>query len=147
MQKLLLATLTILLLLLLITSPLHADWPEESGILEPVQIFDQHYGTDQMNKVAQVVTDDFRDGKSKPEWTADVSRQLREIRYERMDSEIRGVVSNEDTATVLMRVNIGSLVGPVEHDEVFRLVRDEDRWLIDELEVSNEQNKPPGIEI
>jgi hypothetical protein len=137
--------LTIIFILIL-TSPLYADWPEDSAILEPVRIFDQYYGTDQMDKVAQVVTDDFRNGQPQSEWTAEVSRQLREIRYERKSSEITGVITNGDTATVLMRVTIGSLVGPVEHDEVFRLVRDGDTWLIDEIEVVNEDIKPHGIE-
>jgi predicted RNA-binding Zn ribbon-like protein len=144
MHRILIVTLTILLFL---TSPLYADWTEESGILEPVQIFDQYYGTDKMQRVAQVVSDDFRNGQPKSEWTAEVSRQLRDIRYERLRSEIKGVVSNEDTATVLMRVNIGSLVGPVEHEEVFRLIRYGDTWLIDGLEVTNEKIKPQGIEI
>ncbi len=62
-------------------------------------------------------------------------------------AEITGVITNGDSATVLMRVTIGSLVGPVEHDEVFRLVRDGDTWLIDDLEVVNEKIKPQGIEI
>ena len=138
--------LTIIFLLLL-TSPLHADWTEESGILEPVEIFDQYYGTDQIGKVAQVVTDDFRNGQPESEWTAEVSRQLRDIQYERLDSEIKGIVTSGDTATVLVRVEINSLVGPVENDEVFRLIRDGDTWVIDEVEVVNEDIKPHGIEI
>lgn len=55
--------------------------------------------------------------------------------------------ANRDTATVLLRVNIDSLVGPVEHDEVFRLFRDGDTWLINELDVVNEKIRPQGIEI
>ena len=144
MHRILLATLTILLLL---SSPLYADWTEESGILEPVKIFDQYYGTAHMYKVAQVVTDDFRNGQPQSDWAAEVSRQLRDIRYERMNSEIKGVVTNEDTATVLVRTRINSFVGPVEHDEVFRLVRDGDTWLLDDLEVANDKIKPQGIEI
>ena len=144
MYRILLATLTILLLL---TTPLYADWPEKSGILEPIQIFDQFYGTDQMGKVAQVVTDDFRDGKPKSEWAAEVSRQLRDIQYERLDSEIKGKILTDDKATILVRATIGTMAGKVEHDEVFRLVRDGDTWLIDEIEVVNEYIKPQGIEI
>ena len=138
--------LTIILLLIL-AFPIYADWTEESGILEPVKIFDQYYGKDQIGKVAQVVTDEFRDGKPKSDWAAEVSRQLRDFRYERLGSEIMGVVTSGDTATVLVRVEINSLVGPVEHDEIFRLIRDGETWLIDEIEVVNEYIKPQGIEI
>jgi hypothetical protein len=139
--------LIFLFTILILTTPLCAEWAEDAGIHEPVKIFDQFYGTDQMHKVAQVVTDDFRNGKPKSEWTAVVSRQLRDIKYERKSSEVKGVVTSGDTATVLVGVNIDSLVGPVEHDEVFRLVRDGDTWLIDGLEVTNEKIRPKGIEI
>ena len=144
MHRILLPTLTILLL---ITSPLYADWAEESGILEPVEIFDQFYGTDQMSKVAQVVTDDFRDGKPKSEWTAEVSRRLRDIRYERMGSEIKGKILTDDKATILIRATVETVAGKVEHDEIFRLIRDGDKWLIDDLEVANEKIRPQGIKI
>jgi hypothetical protein len=39
------------------------------------------------------------------------------------------------------------VAGKVEHDEVYRLIRKEDTWLIDEVEVINEDIKPQGIEI
>ena len=133
--------------MLFITTPLYADWPEESGILEPVQIFDQYYGTDQMHKVALVVTDDFRNGQSKSQWAATVSRQLRDIQYERLNSEIKGQILTDDKATILMRVTVETVAGKVEHDEVYRLIRDGDTWLIDELKVANEKIKHQGIEI
>jgi hypothetical protein len=100
-----------------------------------------------MHKVAQVVTDDFRDGKSKPAWTADVSRQLRDIQYERLHREVKGQILTDDKATILMRTTIGTVAGKVEHDEVYRLIRKEDTWLVDEVEVSNEKIKTQGIEI
>ena len=139
--------LCILTILLLLPSPLYAGWPKESGILEPVEIFDQYYGTDQMGKVAQVVTDDFRNGQSKSLWAANVSRQLRDIQYERLDSEIKGKILTDDKATILVRATVETVAGKVEHDEVFRLIRDGDTWLIDDLEVVNEDIKPQGIEI
>jgi hypothetical protein len=144
MNRILLATLAILLL---ITSPLYADWTEESGILEPVEIFDQYYGTDQMNKVAQVVTDNFRNGQPKSQWVATVSRQLSDIQYERLKSEIKGQILTDDKATILIRATIGTVAGKVEHDEIYRLIRKKGTWLIDEAEVINEDIKPQGIEI
>jgi len=35
----------------------------------------------------------------------------------------------------------------VEHDEIYRLIMIEGKWLIDEVEVVNEKIKPRGIEI
>lgn len=103
-------------MLLILTSSLYADWAEESGILEPVKIFDRYYGTEQMSKVTQVVTDDFRKGKSKSDWTANVSRQLRDIQYERLDSEIKGQIVSEGMATILMMATIRTVAGKVEQD-------------------------------
>jgi hypothetical protein len=144
MNRILLATLAILLLL---PSPLYAGWPKESGILEPVEIFDQYYGTDQMHKVANVVTGNFRNGQSRSKWAAEVSRQLRDIQYERLSSEIKGQILTDDKATILIRATIGTVAGKVEHDEIYRLIRKKGTWLIDEAEVINEDIKPQGIEI
>jgi hypothetical protein len=139
--------LIFLFTILILTTPLYADWAEDAGIHEPVKVFDQYYGTDQMHKVAQVVTNDFRNGQSESQWAATVSRQLRDIQYERLNSEIKGKILTDDKATVLIRATIGTMAGKVEHDEVYRLIRKEDTWLIDEVEVINEDIKPQGIEI
>ena len=139
--------LIFLFTILILTTPLCAEWAEDAGIHEPVKIFDQFYGTDHMHKVAQVVTDDFRNGQSKSQWAVNISRQLRDIQYVRLDSEIKGEILTDNKATILIRATIGTVAGKVEHDEVYRLIRKEDTWLIDELEVVNEKISPQGIKI
>ncbi len=135
--------------ILFFPSPLHADWVEESGILEPVQIFDQYYGIDQMDKVAQVTSRDFREGQSKSAWAEETASMLRRIEYERLDSEYIGAIANDDrtAAAVLMESTIQTIVGKVRHDELFRLVRDGDTWLIDELEITSETILPKTFDL
>ncbi len=125
----------ILLFVLLIASPL---WADESEILMPVGIFIVYYGTPDMDRVAEVVTEDFRDGKSKAEWAATTSRLLKSIKYERLESDIRQVVLSEDTAYVHVRARVDTVAASAEHDELYRVIRDGDVWKIDALEVVNE---------
>ena len=72
---------------------------QDSGILEPIKIFDQYYGTADMDRVADVVTSDFRDGKPKTLWVSDAWQALKELGYERLGTEVlviktRGMITN-----------------------------------------------------
>ena len=91
-----------------------------------------------MDKVAEVVTEDFRNGKSESEWATAIGRLLRGIRYERLESDIRQVVSDEDMAYVHVRATVDTAAGFAEHDELYRLEREGSKWKIDSLEVVNE---------
>ena len=136
--------LVTVLVFLIGPSPL---WAEDSDCLMPVGIFIVYYGTEDMDKVAEVVTEDFRKGKSELEWATTTNRLLRSIKYERLENEIKGQILTEDKATILIRETIRTVAGKVEHDEVYRLIKREDTWLIDDLDVVNEKIKPQGIEI
>ncbi len=124
----------ILLFVLLIIPPL---WAEDSQVLEPVHIFTQYYGKD-MNKVAEITTDELRDGKTKSEWAAYTVKMLESFGYERLKSDVKQTVKHEDLAYVHVRAKIDTMVGHVEHDELYRVILDGDTWLIDALEVVNE---------
>ena len=112
-------------------------WAEDSEVLKPVQIFIEHYGLD-MDKVAEVVTDEFREGRSKDEWATRTGKILKSYGYNRLTSEIRQTVKHEDLAYVHVRAKIDTMVGHVEHDELYRVVNEDGIWKIDGLEVVNE---------
>jgi len=139
----------VLFTILFFPSPLHADWVEESGILKPVQLFDQYYGTDQMDKVAEVVTDNFLGGKSRSEWAEETASLLHGIAYERLDSEYKGSIANEGhtEGSVLMATTFKTMAGKVRCVELFRLVRDGETWQIDDLEISDETILPKTFEL
>jgi hypothetical protein len=124
----------ILLFVLLIIPPL---WADDSQVLEPVHIFTQYYGKD-MDKVAEITTNELRAGKSKSEWAAYTGKMLESFGYERIKSDVKQTVKHEDLAYVHVRAKIDTMVGHVEHDELYRVILDNGRWLIDALEVVNE---------
>ena len=130
----------ILCLTLLLVPNLWATESKESQVLVPVQIFITHYGSD-MRYVAEVVTEDFREGKSKDEWAARKGKMLESFGYKRLKSEIKQTLVHDDLAFVHVRAKIDTMVGHVEHDELYRVVRDGDKWKIDGLEVVNEDIK------
>ena len=112
-------------------------WGEDSEVLKPVQIFIEHYGKD-MDKVAEVVTDEFREGRSKDEWATRTGKMLKSYGYRRLTSEIKQTVKHKDLAYVHVRAKIDTMVGHVEYDELYRIIRDGNTWKIDALEVVNE---------
>jgi hypothetical protein len=124
----------IILVILLIAPSL---WAENSEVLKPVQIFIEHYGKD-MEKVADITTLEFRDGKSKLEWAAFTGKMLESFGYERLQSDIKQTVRHDDLAYVHVRARVDTVAASAEHDELYRVIRDGDVWKIDALEVVNE---------
>jgi hypothetical protein len=98
----------------------------------------QYYGTADMDKVADVVNANFRDNKTKAEWIITTSRVLREIEYERLKGEITDKMINDNKGLVKANATIQTIVGKVDHVEVYYLLKENDRWLIDSLEITNE---------
>ncbi len=112
-----------------------ALWAEENPELEPVQIFIQYYGTSEMDRVAAVVTANFRDGKSESQWATFQGRLLKSMGYERLESEIKRVVVKDNTGHVHVRAKVDTLIGHVEHDEFYRVVQENSTWKIDAFEI------------
>ena len=112
---------------------------QDSGILEPIKIFDQYYGTADMDRVADVVTSNFRDGKPKTLWVSETWQILQELGYERLGSEVLDTEVKGDVGLVRLRAKNQTAVGVVKQDEVFSLVKDGGIWLIDDLQIMNEE--------
>ena len=115
----------------------------EKPYLDPVKIFDNYYGTDQMRLVAEVSTSDFRGGRSMDAWVADVVKELKRIEYQRLESEIRDTAVKDDVALVHIRSKIDTIVGQSRQSEIFQLTRQDGTWLINDLEVTDEVIDPP----
>jgi hypothetical protein len=114
-------------------------WAEDSlDVTEPVQVFLEGYGTAKMDAAAEVVTENFRDGKPKAVWTYDTWMVLEDIEYERMESKAMESLVDGDQALVRVHTIINTAAGQAEQDELYRLVRNDDEWLIDAMEVGNE---------
>ncbi len=112
---------------------------DDVAVHEAVTIFITYYGTADMGKVADVVTPNFRDGKSKLEWAYYTGSLLAAFAYERLENEITQVVIDGDEAYVHVRATIETFIGLTEQDELFRVVKDSDGWKVDALEIVNEK--------
>ena len=129
----------ILFMLIILVFGSQALWAEEPEILGPVTIFSKNYGTEHMDKVADVVTPEFRNGKCKFSWSEDTFSVLDFLEYESLESEIMGYVMDESLGYVHVRAVISTVYARVEQEELYRMIRKEGDWLIDALEVFNEK--------
>lgn len=129
---------TCLLIIFLFFACIPSLGAQDSAILEPVRIFDKYYGTSAMDRVAEVVTSEFRAGKPGSTWVSETWKLLDEIEYQRLASQIKNKAVEGDRALVRVHVTIETVAGRTEQDEIYHLVRDGGRWLIDDLQVHNE---------
>lgn len=112
-----------------------ALWAEENTLLDPVQIFIQYYGTSEMDRVAAVVTANFRDGKPESQWASFQGKLLKSMGYERLESEIKRILVKDNIGHVHVRAKVDTLIGHVEHDEFYRVVQENSMWKIDAFEI------------
>ncbi len=112
-----------------------ALWAEENPVLEPVLTFTHYYGTSEMDRVAAVVTYNFRDGKTESQWASFQGRLLKSMGYERLESEIKRIIVKNNIGHVHVRAKVDTLIGHVKHDEFYRVVQEEGVWKIDAFEI------------
>jgi hypothetical protein len=94
-----------------------------------------------------VTTENFRDGMSKQEWVDKRLPVLRDIEYERLEGEARGVRVEGDTALVTFNATIDTVVGKCWQKELYSLVRRGQIWLLDDMEVVEEDPEPQREEL
>ncbi|MFP4284167.1 MAG: hypothetical protein ACLFQG_01330, partial [Desulfovermiculus sp.] len=64
-----------------------------------------------MEKVADVVTDDFRRGKAKDEWAADTGSLLQSLEYKRLSNEIKKILVEDGVGVVQVRAKVDTVAG------------------------------------
>jgi len=111
-----------------------------------VKLFDKAYGGPLMHEIADYTTPGFRDNKPKSVWVVDTWKSLNKLKYKRLNSSIISSKVNDDEAIVIMESKIKTAAGEAIQKEVYYLVKEGKRWLIDELVVADEeidQDIPP----
>jgi hypothetical protein len=108
---------------------------------EVVTLFQDSYGTPQMDRIGPYTTGRFRDGLPIAVWIIDTWDQLQELGYEKLEFETTEswVHKGGDYATVVILTKILTRAGATEQQEVFILMLDEGIWKIDELYVTDEE--------
>ena len=103
-----------------------------------VMLFAETYGTGRMDEAAAITTMKFRDGVPGSMWVADVYPKLEHWEYKKITTEILTMKIDGYKAVVVAQAQISTAVGEAVQKEVYYLIRSRGKWLIDELEVLEE---------
>ena len=107
-----------------------------------VNAFCAQYGGPHMDAIAGRTTARFRDNRPRSVWVLDTWRTLHQLAYERLDATISGVKTDGDKAAVVLTATIGTHAGRTTHKEIYYLIKKSEAWLIDELEIIDEDVRP-----
>jgi len=108
---------------------------------EVVELFHQAYGTARMDEIGPYTTERFRKDRPISVWVAEVWKQLKDFEYEKLSFKILESTINEENgnAVVVAHTKLNTKAGVTKRNEVFILVFENDRWLIDELYVTDKE--------
>jgi len=127
----------ILITLLLIN--LGIGLAQSKSPIEVVKLFDKCYGRPCMDEIANYTTPKFRDNKPKSVWVVDTWKTLKEIKYEKLNSSVIDTKVKDDKAIVVAETKIKTVAGETTQKDIFYLIKQGERWLIDELIVTDEE--------
>ena len=112
---------------------------QEKSPLEVVKLFDKAYGSPLMDEIANYTTPKFRDNKPKSVWVVDTWKTLRKIKFQRLNCSVIHTKVKGDKAVVVTETKIKTVAGETTQKEIFYLVKQGERWLIDQLIVTDEE--------
>jgi len=127
------------LLITLLLINLSISQAQEKSPIEVVKLFDKAYGSPSMDEIANYTTAKFRDNKPKSVWVVDTWKTLKKIKYEKLNSSVIDTKVKGDRAVVVTEGKIKTMVGETAQKEIFYLVKKGERWLIDQLIVTDEE--------
>ncbi len=106
--------------------------------LDVVELFSAQYGNASMDETADYTTEDFRDNRPKSIWVVDTWRTLQRIEYRRLHSSIVGSKIKDNRAAVILNARIATSAGETNQKEIYYLIKQGQKWLIDRLQVTDE---------
>ena len=80
----------------------------------------------------------FRDNKPKSVWVVDSWKALQKIKYEKINNSILDSKVKDVKAVVIVKAKIRTAEGEASQKEIFYVLKEEERWLIEELIVTDE---------
>jgi hypothetical protein len=111
---------------------------QQDSPIDVVRSFSACYGGPCMDDTADHTTGHFRDNKPKSVWVVDTWKALRKTAYEKVHDRIIGSKTTEERSAVVVEARIRTVAGETEQKEVYYLIKKDQRWLIDDLEVTDE---------
>ncbi len=100
-----------------------------------------------MDEIADYTTPNFRNNKPKSVWVVETWKTLQKIQYERLNSSIMHSEIKDDKAVVIMEAKIKTACGALRQKETYYLVKKGERWLIDELVITDEDIDPEKLRL
>ena len=116
---------------------IHAQETPAQTPLEVVELWNTTYGTADMDICANLTTAVMRKGKPKSVWVYDSWKQLNTLDYRKEESQIIQQKIDGNTAVIVLQTRIYA-DGYVDQKELFKLIRVDGEWLIDELIIGDE---------
>ena len=112
---------------------------QENLPVEVVTLFMEGYGGPQMDEIAEYTTAHFRDNKPKSVWVVDTWKALHQLKYQKLKSSVINSKATGDKAVVVTEARIRTAAGEVTQKEIYYLIKQGERWLIDDLQVTDEE--------
>jgi hypothetical protein len=112
-----------------------------AGQASPTQVvkrFCVDYGGPGMDKSARLTTSHFRNNRPKSVWVSDTWRDLKQLAYRRLHQAVSQTKIDKDRAAVILEARIETLAGETRQKEIYYLIRKSHTWLIDELQIVEE---------
>jgi hypothetical protein len=114
------------------------DTPSKNPI-EVVNLFFETYGTSRMDEIGPYTTAKFRGNKPMSVWVVETWNALKQMEYERLKFEVLDSKITDKNALVAVQSKIKAVAGEADQKEIYSLILENNRWLIDDLVVTDEE--------
>ncbi len=105
---------------------------------EVVERWERCYGTADMDRCGAITTAKMRDNKPISVWVYDLWTKLHRIGYRKKKSELLKEKIDGTSAIIVLQARIDALDGFVDQKEMYKLIKIDDQWLIDDLIIGDE---------
>ena len=103
-----------------------------------VNVFVNTYGGPYMDELANFTTPNFRDNKPKSVWVVDTWKSLKQIKYRKIRSSVIASKVKGNKAVVIVDATIETKAVKTSQKELYHLIKEDGKWLINDLVVTDE---------
>jgi len=103
-----------------------------------VNVFVNTYGGPYMDELADFTTPNFRDNKPKSVWVVDTWKSLKQIKYRKIRSSVIASKVKGNKAVVIVDATIETKAVKTSQKELYYLIKEDGKWLINDLVVTDE---------
>ena len=121
---------------IIISSKNSSDIPSKNPI-EVVKLFFETYGTPQMDEIGPYTTAKFRDDKPVSVWAVETWKALKQMEFEKLEFKVLDSKTTDKNALVAVQAKIKTVAGEADQKEIYSLILENNRWLIEDLVVTD----------